>query len=261
MRLSKTTGTRLVATLRGLSRATARSPADAPDPLGIFEIGGMQRRGEIVVALHRGALARDRRHREAVTRARDRQPRKPLLVASTMPPMPAEADAPSDLLTPLTARPAASAALARSSRTVTAGRSGSSRSRSGKLLASSSASARPANASSGATFAMATRALREFVDIGGDVVGRHHRLAPADKTRSPTSSLSERSDTSTAPSRTSTAERHRTHRHRVGAVGAGAARGLHQAFGKIVERGLIEKRRHRRSSFYVGVCPVRNKLT
>ena len=39
-------------------------------------------------------------------------PLKPWLVTSTSPPMPAEAEAPPDLLTPLTARPASSAALA-----------------------------------------------------------------------------------------------------------------------------------------------------
>ena len=48
-----------------LDRALARAAAD---PLGTIEIGGMQRRGEVIVALHRSALARDRRHREAMVR-------------------------------------------------------------------------------------------------------------------------------------------------------------------------------------------------
>ena len=39
-------------------------------------------------------------------------------------------------------------------------------------------------------------------------------------------------------------ERHRTHGHRVGGVGAGAARRRYQAFGEIGECGLIEEGRH-----------------
>ena len=46
-------------------------------------------------------------------------PRKPWLVTSTMPPMPAEAEAPPDLLTPRTPSAAASAWRARRSRTST----------------------------------------------------------------------------------------------------------------------------------------------
>jgi hypothetical protein len=51
MRVSNTTGTRRVATLRA------------------FEVGGVQRRGEIVVGFHAGAFSGDGRHRNAVARA------------------------------------------------------------------------------------------------------------------------------------------------------------------------------------------------
>ena len=83
-------------------------------------------------------------------------PWNPVLVTSTMPPMPAEAEAPPDLATPATPSAAASACCARCSSTSTDGMSGSSRSRSGNAWASSAGSARPANLSSGAARAMAT---------------------------------------------------------------------------------------------------------
>ena len=43
---------------------------DAPDLVRRFEVTRVQRGGEIVVALHAGALARDRHHRDRVARAR-----------------------------------------------------------------------------------------------------------------------------------------------------------------------------------------------
>ncbi len=132
-------------------------------------------------------------------------PWNPWLVTSTMPPMPADADAPPDLETPATPRPAASAACARFSSTSTPGMSGSSRSRSGKLVASNAGSARPANLSSGAARAMAT-ARSASVSTPSPLISLVDTAAcflPT-RTRKPTSSPSERCDSSTAPSRTST---------------------------------------------------------
>ena len=83
-------------------------------------------------------------------------PWKPWLVTSTRPPMPAEAAAPPDLLTPETAMAAASASRARRSSTPTSGMSGSSKSSAGGFFANSAGSARPAKRSSGAARAMAT---------------------------------------------------------------------------------------------------------
>src|SRR3981189_769817 len=72
-----------------------------------------------------------------------------------MPPIPVEADAPPDLVTPLTASAAASASQARRSSSDVDGTLGSSRSRSGKSRASSDGSARPTYLSSGATRGLA----------------------------------------------------------------------------------------------------------
>src|SRR4030081_1148133 len=74
---------------------------------------------------------------------------QPLDVTNTMPPIPVEADAPPDLVTPLTASAAASASQARRSSSEVEGTLGSSRSRSGKSRASSDGSARPTHLSSG----------------------------------------------------------------------------------------------------------------
>ena len=65
-RRSNTTGTRLVSTLRGLSRSTVRSPAVRPTFSGESRSAPCRRGGIIVVALHGGALAGDRRHRYAL---------------------------------------------------------------------------------------------------------------------------------------------------------------------------------------------------
>ena len=95
--------------------------------------------------------------------------------------MPAEAEAPPDLVTPLTASAAASAPRARCSRTATVGRSGSSRSRSGIARASAILVGEPRIGVLGRDLRHRHRALREFGRIGLDVVGRHHGLAAADE--------------------------------------------------------------------------------
>ncbi len=45
-------------------------------------------------------------------------------------------------------------------------------------------------------------------------------------------------------------QRDRTNRERIGLIGAGAARGIHEAFGELGEVGLIEKGLH----FLAGLC-------
>jgi hypothetical protein len=92
---SNTTGTLRVATLRGLSRATARSPALRP----IFS--GDRGRPHAAPRRNRSrAPCRCLRRRSPASRcrgaSRDRRRKSPWLVTSTMPPMPAEADAPPD---------------------------------------------------------------------------------------------------------------------------------------------------------------------
>ena len=121
-----------------------------------------------------------------------------------MPPMPAEAEAPPDLATPLTAIAAASAARAFCSSRSTDGSSGSIKSRSGKSCASWLSSARPANLSSGAARAMATArsASARLPSAAISLVETTAWRRPT-STRRPRSSLSARSLSSTAPSRTS----------------------------------------------------------
>src|SRR5205823_13933173 len=132
-------------------------------------------------------------------------PWKPLEVTSTIPPIPLEADAPPDLVTPLTASAAASASQARRSSSDVDGMLGSSKSRSGKSRASSDGSASPTYLSSGATRAMATARSASLATPSPltSLVETTAWRCPT-STRSPTSSPSERSDSSTRPSRTST---------------------------------------------------------
>ena len=59
----------VVDTLRGLTRLTVRSPAIVPTCCRRIEIGRMRLGGEFVVALHAGAFAGDRHHRERMPRA------------------------------------------------------------------------------------------------------------------------------------------------------------------------------------------------
>ncbi len=132
-------------------------------------------------------------------------PGKPWLVTSTMPPMPAEAEAPPDLLTPATPSPAASARRARASSTSTPGMSGSSRSRSGKLLAEQRRIGKPGELVLGRGARHGDGALRQRIEAVAlrSLVETAACFRPT-RTRKPTSSPSERCDSSTAPSRTST---------------------------------------------------------
>ena len=50
-------------------------------------------------------------------------------------------------------------------------------------------------------------------------------------------------------------ERYRADRERISLIGAGAARGSHQAFGELGEVGLVEKRLH----FLAGLCGERDQ--
>src|SRR5438105_15787988 len=78
------------------------------------------------------------------------EPWNPVEVTSTIPPIPADADAPPELVTPFTASAAASASQALRSSSDVDGVSGASRSRSGKSRARHDGSARPTDLSAGA---------------------------------------------------------------------------------------------------------------
>ena len=85
------------------------------------------------------------------------------------------------------------------------------------------------------------RALGERRDVAGDVVGRDHRRAAADEhAQADVVAFGALRFLDRAFAHADR-QRHRTHRDRIGGIGAGAARGGHQTFGKIGESGLVEK--------------------
>ncbi len=143
-RFSKITGAVVEAILRAPSRATARRPASAPMDSGVGR-SACQRR-------LRPSPPRSMPPASEATTEADREkpeaacgPLKPALVTSRHWDVDQLAEPPSLLLTPGTARAAASAASARASRAVAEGSAGSNRSRSGHgPRARRSAGARPA---------------------------------------------------------------------------------------------------------------------
>ena len=164
------------------------------------------------------------------------------LVTSTMPPMPAEADAPPDLVTPFTARPAASASCARRSSSATRECSGSSRSRSGKIARQQRGIGKPDIFVVGRHARHRHRALGKFRDaVAADVVGRDHRLAlpdqyaQADIVAFGALGFLDMAVAHLDPLRDA------AHRDRVGGIRAGALCGLDQPLGQRRERGLIEQ--------------------
>ena len=162
-----------------------------------------------------------------------------------MPPMPAEADAPSDLVTPLTASPAASAAWRAASSTATRRQLGIEQIEIGNI-------ARQLGRVGQAGEAILGRDPRHRDGALGQLRRRRALMSLVDttawrlptSTRSPTSSPSERSRFLDLAVAHLDRQRHRAHRDRIGGIGAGAARGRHQALGEIGERGLIEQGGH-----------------
>src|SRR6478672_4301503 len=147
-----------------------------------------------------------------------------------MPPMPAAAEAPPDLLTPRTARPASSARRAIASSAPMSGNSRSTRSRSGKFFASKAWSASPAYLSSGATRAVAAH-----------VVGRYHRLLASDQhAETHVVALGALRFLDRAVAHVDRL-RHRAHRHRVRGIGAGRAGSLDEPLGERDQLGLVEQ--------------------
>ena len=144
MRGSNTIGTRRVSTLRGLSRRIARSPALRPILLGRFQVGGVQRRGEIVVALHAGAFAGDRHRGHRVARAHIGAAKAVARHQHHAADAGRRRSRRRTWSTPFTPSAACSAARADRSSAATSGTRASIRSSSGKSRASALASARPA---------------------------------------------------------------------------------------------------------------------
>ncbi len=158
-----------------------------------------------------------------------------------MPPMPAEAEAPPDLATPLTASPACSAARASASSSCTVGSARSIRSRSGQSCASRLGVGEAGEFVFRRGLGHGHGARGERIGIAGEVVGGDHRLALADQ-HAQAEIVAFRAlrflDRALAQFER---ERQRAHRHGVGGIGAGRARGLDQPFGVVGEGGLVEQ--------------------
>ncbi len=147
-----------------------------------------------------------------------------------MPPIPVEAEAPPDLVTPLTASAAASASQARRSSSAVVGTWGSSRSRSGK------SSRQQRGIGETDIFVIRRdarhrdRALRKPRDaVAADVVGRDHRLALSHQHAQADIIAFRALGFLDAPVAYFYAMRHAAHRDRVGGVRAGAPGGLDEA--------------------------------
>ena len=168
-------------------------------------------------------------------------PQKPVLVTSTMPPMPADAEAPPDLVTPFTARPAASAARARRSSSSTDGASGSSRSSSGKFLRQQRGIGKARVLVLRRDPRHGDRALGERVHIGDDIVGRHHRLlVPDQHAQADVVALGALGLLDIAVADFD-ALRHAAHGDCVGRIRTGALGRLDQTLREIGQRRLIEQ--------------------
>ncbi len=85
------------------------------------------------------------------------------------------------------------------------------------------------------------RALGERRDVARDVVGRDHRGAAADEHAQPDVVAFGALRLLDGAFAHADVQRHRAHRHRIGGIGAGAARGGHETLGKIRQSCLVEK--------------------
>ena len=160
-----------------------------------------------------------------------------------MPPMPVEADAPPDLVTPLHRQRGGfrlmGAALEFRRRRHGAGRADRDR---GNRARTAPGSASPTYLSSGATRAIATARSASVCDaVAADVVGGDHRLAPSDQHAQADIVAFGALGFLDAAVADLDALRNAAHRDRVGGIGAGALGGLDQALRQCAKRRLIEQ--------------------
>ena len=159
-----------------------------------------------------------------------------------MPPMPLEADAPPDLVTPLTARPAASASQARRSSSAGRGNFAIEQIEIGELARQQRGIGETDIFVVGRDARHRDRALGELGDaIAGDVVGRDHGLAlPDQHAQSDIVAFGALGFLDAAVTHFD-ALRDAAHRNRVGGVRAGALGRLDQPLRQRRERRLIEQ--------------------
>ena len=161
-----------------------------------------------------------------------------------MPPMPAEAEAPPDLATPLTASPAASAAGAHAFEHIDCRHVGIEQVEIGKAVRQRRLVGEAGeNGPRARRRAIATaRSASASSLVRTQIVGRDHGLAVADEDAQPeivTFGALGFLDRAVAHF---DRERHRTHRNRIGRVGAGTLAAADQTVGEIDEGGLVEER-------------------
>ena len=157
--------------------------------------------------------------------------------------MPAEAEAPPDLATPLTASPAASAARALCFELGDRRQIVIDQIEIGKIVRQQCRVGEPG------IFVFRRRARHRHRALGQrraavacHVVGRHHRLAFADQhAQAEIVAFGALALFHRAVAHLDR-QRHSAHRHRVGGVGAARERGLHQPLGAVGEGGLVEQR-------------------
>ena len=175
-------------------------------------------------------------------------PRKPWLVTSTMPPMPAEAEAPPDLLTPLDAE-CGFFRLARAPfQQVDAGHVGIEQIEIGKFAGEQRRIGEPGEFVLGRDAGHGDRALGQRIDaVALDVVRRDRRLAAADQhAQADIVAFGALQFFDRAVAHVDR-QRDRAHRDRIGLVGAAAPCRGDEAGGEIGEGGLIEEGGHLRA--------------
>ena len=159
-----------------------------------------------------------------------------------MPPIPLEADAPPDFVTPLTARPAASASQARRSQFGGRGNRAIEQIEIGELARQQRRIGEPDIFVVGRDPRHRHRALGEFRDaVAGDVVGRDHGLALSDQHAQADIVAFRALGFLDAAVAHFDALRNAAHRDRVRGIGAGAFGGLDQALRQRRERRLVEQ--------------------
>ena len=159
-----------------------------------------------------------------------------------MPPMPLEADAPPDLVTPLTASPAASASQARRSSSPVVGIIAIEQIEIGELVRQQRGIGEADIFVVGRHAGHRDRALGELGDaVAGDVIGRDHGLAlPDQHAQADIVAFGALGFLDPAVAHLD-ALRDATHRNRIGGVRARAFRGLDEALRQRRERRLIEQ--------------------
>ena len=165
-----------------------------------------------------------------------------MVVTSTMPPMPVEAEAPPDLVTPLTASAAASASQARRSSSEVDGHLGIEQIEIGEVARQQRRIGEADIFVVGRDARHRDRALGELGHgIAADVVGRDHRLALADQHAQADIVAFGAFGFLDAAVAHLDALRDAAHRDRIGGIRAGAFGGLDQPLRERGQRGLIEQ--------------------